>query len=321
MDNTFIYVPIRSDLIDRSLETLYRHTPPNFRVVIVDQTVDGLDANRLRNTYKNLMVLRTPRTITHKTGNLGFSKANNLGISLVSTPYFTLVNDDVEFINRKWWWGVMDAFKKADESTPDRPCLMVCPGSVKLPDWSVGREKGDDFYILPYKKHYSQAEYDDLINNEHYVNEHLTLMPESLIDGVTLYCPVFKTDRFLDVGMLDESYWPGGAEDYDYACRLSMRGYRGVGTTMSWVFHHWSKSLSAEEGDKIRRELDEPALRFGDHNLVWGYDEEGKPYHDIWGVLCRDCGKQRVRTTDNITAACPDCGWEFKIPPAKVVPL
>lgn len=321
MTNTVIYTPIRPDLIDRALETLYKHTPPNFRVIIVDQTVDGLDANRLRDTYKNLMVIRTPRTDAHKSGNLGFSKANNLAISLVDTPYFTLCNDDVEFINRGWWWGVMEAFKKCDESTPDKPCLMVCPGSIKLPDWSVGREKGDDFYIMPYKKRYTQEDYDFLINEPHFVNEHLTLMPGSLIDGVTLYCPVIKTERFLDVGFLDESYWPGGAEDYDFACRLSMRGYRGVGTTMSWVFHHWSKSLAAEDADKIRQQLDEPKLRFGDHNQVWGYDEENKPYHDIWGVMCRDCKQERLRTEDNITAKCPKCGWEFKIPPPKVRPL
>ncbi len=319
--NTVIFSPIRTDLIDRALETLYRHTVPNFKVIVVDQTVDGLDQNRLRDTYRNLTYMRTPRTEMYKTGNFGFSKANNLAIKLVDTPYFTICNDDVEFLNRQWWDGTMEAFKAVDDATPDTPCLMVCPGSIKLPDWSVGRPSGDDFYIMPYKRYYSNEEYEWLVNEPHYVNEHLTLMPGSVIDGVTLYCPVIKTEHFKTVGgALDERFWPGGAEDYDFACRISMRGFRGVGTTMSWVFHHWSKSIGPE-GDEIRDKLNEPELRFGDHNQIWGYDENNKPYHDIWGIECRDCGKTRVRTTDNVTAACPECGWKFKIPPITLRPF
>lgn len=320
MLNTFIYTPIRTDLLERSLDTLYAHTPPNFYVIIIDQTVPGLDANYLRDKYKNLMVVRTPKTDTHYTGNLGFSKANNLGISLVTTPYFTLVNDDVEFLNIKWWDGVLEAFDTVDSQTPERPCMMVCPGSIRLPDWSVGRPSGDHHDILPYKLDYSQEDYDNLVEEEHFVNEHLTLVPGSVIDGVTLYCPVIKTELFLDVGFLDEAYWPGGAEDYDYACRLSLKGYRGVGTTMSWVWHWWSKSLSAEDAQEVREKLNQPELRMGDHNKVWGHDETGKPYFDLWGVECRQCGA-RLRTDDNVTAICLADGWEFKIPPSTERPL
>lgn len=294
---------------------------PNFKVIVVDQTVDGLGHLNLRDRYKNLTVIRTPKTQRYYTGNLGFAKANNLGIALVDTPYFTLCNDDVEFVNRQWWFGVLAAFEKTTASTPDRPCMMVCPGSIKLPNWSVGRPSGDDFYILPYKRKYSHLEYMSLVEEDHYINKHLTLKPGSVIDGVTLYCPVIKTELFMDVGFLDESYWPGGAEDYDYACRLSMRGYRGVGTTMSWVFHHWSKSLAATDADAIREQLNQPELRMGDHNAIWGKDEEGTNYHDIWGPLCRDCKKERIRTVDNITGTCPECGWTFAIPQPKLYPL
>lgn len=318
--NTVIFTPIRGDLIERALETLYRHTPPNFYTIVVDQTIEGLDPN-LRDRYKNLTLIRTPKTDRHHTGNLGFQKANNFAINLVTTPYFTLANDDVEFVNKAWWEGVLEAFDKVDEATPSTPCLMVCPGSIKLPDWSVGRPPGDDFYILPYKRHYSQEEYDSLVGEPHYINEHLTLMPGSVIDGVTLYCPVIKTDLFKEVGPLDEWYYPGGAGDYDYACRLSLRGYRGVGTTMSWVFHHWSKSLGAEDAQEIRDKLYQPELRGEDHNKVWGYDEDGKPYHDIWGVECRGCGKSRLHTMNTVVAVCPKCGWEFKIPPITINPL
>lgn len=277
MENTFIIPIIRDDLIERCLETLYKNTVPNFYVYVIDQTPNGIDMN-LRDRYQNLMIIRSPRTLTHTKGNLGFSKATNLGIALVETPYFTMCNDDVEFIDRRWWFGVQDTFKKATESTPDRPCMMVNPGSIRLPDWSVGRPSGDHHDILPYQQKYSKEEYDHLVNDEHYINEHLTLMPGSVIDGVTMYCSVFKTKMFLEVGLLNEKFYPGGGEDYDYNCRANMHGYRCVGTTMSWVWHHWSKSFATiQEADAIKDLIDEK-LRWNNNNELWG---EG---FDIWGV-------------------------------------
>lgn len=277
MDNTFVIPVIRYDLIERCLETLYKNTVPNFYVYIIDQTPNGLPAD-LRDRYKNLMVIRTPKTNVHTKGNLGFAKATNLGISLVETPYFTMCNDDVEFINRAWWWGVIETFKKVNEQTPDRPAMMVNPASLKLPDWSVGRPAGDDHYIIDYKRRYSQEDYDHLLNDEHYVNEHLTIMPGSVIDGVTMYCSVFETAKFLEVGMLNEKFYPGGGEDYDYNCRANMHGYRCVGTTMSWVYHHWSKSFATIQEQEAIKDLIDDKLRWNNNNELWGEN------FDIWGM-------------------------------------
>lgn len=275
-ENTFIIPIIRPDLIEKCLETIYKYTVPNFYVYVIDQTPNGIDMN-LRNKYKDLMIIRTPRTDIHTKGNLGFAKATNLGIKMVETPYFTMCNDDVEFVNRKWWWGVLDTFKQVNEATPDKPCMMVNPASIKLPDWSVGRPSGDDHYILPYKKKYSEADWDHLVNEEHYVNEHLTIIPGTVIDGVTMYCSVVRTADFLGVDMLNEKFYPGGGEDYDYNARCNLAGYRAVGTTKSWVFHHWSKSFATiQDKDSVRDLIDE-GLKWNSNNELWG---EG---FDIWG--------------------------------------
>src|SRR3990167_5223226 len=102
---TVITAVIRPDLVGRMLETLYEYTEPMFYVYIIDQTARGLDSTALRNKYKNLMVIRTPKSDIHYTGNLGFAQANNLGIRLVDTPYFLMLNDDVELIHPAWWDG------------------------------------------------------------------------------------------------------------------------------------------------------------------------------------------------------------------------
>lgn len=311
---TVITPVIREDLVERMLQTLYEYTEPIFCVYLIDQTVDGLDSTDLRNRYKNLMVIRTPKSDVHYTGNLGFAQATNLGIQLVQTPYFMMCNDDVEFIHPKWWDGVIETFRKVEEATPDSPAVIVNPSSIKLPDWSVGRPAGDDHYILPYKDQYTDADWDFLINEEHYVNEHLTIMPGSVIDGVTLYASVAHTQRFLEIGFLDEKFFPGSGEDYDYSCRARMFNYRSVGTTLSYVFHHWSSTFKALHDQEKVKSLQMPELNWNHTNEKWGED------FDIWGVHCSKCDAIMV-TTDGITAHCPKGHETYKMPEITISPL
>ena len=313
--NTFVIVVAVPGFIDRCLQTLYQYTEKgSFYVFIIDQTIDGLDSTALRNRYKNLLVIRTPKSDVHRTGNLGHSQATNLGISLVETPYVTLLNDDVEFVSPKWWQGVLDTFTKVSEQTPDRPAIMVNPASIKLPDWSVGRDKGDDFYILPHKDTYPDADWEFLVNQPHYVNEHLTLQPGSVIDGVNLYCSVCDTKKLNEVGRIDDYWFPGSANDYDLSCRAGMYGYRCIGTTMSWVYHHWSATFHS---DAEMQALAIPELNHGDLRDKWG------DRLDVWGVKCiKGEGEVRLITTDGITAHCPKHPDEiYDIPQNTFMPL
>lgn len=304
--NTFVIPIIRPDCIERCLETLYKYTPDNFYVYIIDQTVRGIDYN-IRDKYKNLMLIRSPRTDKHHTGNLGFTQASNLAIQLVQTPYVTFLNDDVEFINKKWWQGVEDTFAKVAATTPERPAMIVNVASIKLPDWSVGRDKGDDFYILDYKEEYTDEDWEFLVNEDHYVNEHLTIKPGSVIDGINLYCSVTDTKKLIEVGMLDERWYPGGADDYDLCCRASMYGYRSVGTTLSWIFHHWSQSFAASRDEEEVKTLVQDELRCGNLNDKW-FDR-----FDLWGVTCKECG-EIMHTEDGRWARCSKDHEIYKMP-------
>lgn len=314
---TVITPIIRSDLIERMLETLYAHTEPIFYVFIIDQTVQGIDATKLRDQYRNLMIIRPPKSDLHYTGNLGFAQATNLGISLTQTPYFMMCNDDVEFIHKGWWQGVLDTFEKVERETPLRPAVIVNPSSFKLPDWSIGRSSGENHFIVPYKKDYTDADWDFLINERHYVNKHLTIEPNTVIDGVTMYASVCNTQRFLQIGLLDEKFFPGSGEDYDYSCRAAMVGYRCVGTTLSYVFHHWSKSIHGAQEQEEVRSLMTPELNWN------GTDEKWGPGFDIWGVKCPECGENmRCNKGDPELATCPKHPKEvYRMPENTIMPL
>lgn len=297
---TAIIPVILTSNIDRCLETLYKYTEEDsFYVYIIDQSVRGLDATALRNKYRNLMVIRTPKSNIHHTGNLGFAQATNLGITLVQTPYFMMLNDDVEFINKGWWQGVLDTFQQVEEATPTSPAVIVCPASIRLADWSVGRASGDDFDIIPYKEQYADEDWRHLVHDKHYVNEHLTIQPDSVFDGVTMYATVCDTRKFLEVGLLDEHYFPGSGEDYDWSCKSRMFNYRCVATTKSWVFHHWSSTFRALRAEKEEvKSLQIPELSWNNNHEKWG------KRFDIWGIRCTQCNEIMI-TKDGQAAACP----------------
>lgn len=334
---TFIIPIIRPELLVACLDSLYKYTDNSmFYVFVVDQTVHGIDIN-LRDKYKNLMIIRTPKSDVHTTGNLGHSQATNLGIQLVQTPYICMLNDDVLFISSKWWGGIMETFEDVKKATPTRPALMVNAASIKLPDWSVGRPKGEDHYILPLKSEYTEADWDFLVNEPHYINEHLTIRPKTVIDGVNLYCSVVDTKKLLEVGLIDDFFYVGGANDYDLCCRASMFGYRCVGTTKSWVFHYWSVSFQSLQDEEEVRGLIQEELKHESLEEKWGYkkDKEGNllkykdgeregqliPQMDLWGCRCNICDGI-LHTTDGVIAACPKHPEEvYNIPQNTIMPL
>lgn len=311
--NTFVIPILDTNLIDRCLETLYKYTPNNFYVIVIDQSIEGLDVN-LRDKYKNLMVIRTAKSDIHHTGNLGHSQATNLGVQLTQTPYVTFLNDDVEFVHKDWWQGIIDTFAKVEKATPSRPAIMVNAASIKLPDWSVGKPKGEDHYILPYREEYTDEDWRFLVDEQHYVNEHLTIQPGSVIDGINLYCSVVDTKKLLEVGLIDELWYPGSANDYDLCCRASMFGYRCVGTTLSWVFHHWSQTFQNEEQMQM---LVQDELKHLDLKDKWG------DRFDLWGVRClREACDEIMHTADGVQAACPKHPEEvYAVPENSIMPL
>ena len=307
--NTIVFPIIRPDLIRTALETLYRYTPPNFDVIVIDQSPNGIDKDIIDKYVK--VYIRPYR-------NLGFAKATNTGFRLADTKYVTTCNDDVEFIG-DWWDGIVKTFDKVDKATPDKPCLMVNPSSAKLPDWSVGKPRGEHHYIIPYKEFYTLEDYQFLLDEPHFVNEHLTINPDTVIDGVACYCSVFKKEYLDRVGLFDERYYPGGGEDYDLGCRANMMGYRTVGTTLSYVFHHWSKSFSSLQEQKEIKALVDQERCWNNHAEIWG---EGR--HDLWGAKCYVCDKNmKVINIDEypMYAICPDNHRKYKMPTVEKVPL
>jgi len=294
--NTFVVPIIRTDFIERCLETMHRHTPPGFQVVIIDQTPEGVlkdIPSRMFDGY-----FRPYR-------NLGFAKASNTGFKiaqgkvnevfehreyqeglhkgfrwmelrngdrlvlhgLLSTDFkfdpsfITTCNDDVEFINKRWWEGIIETFNKVETA------VCVNPSCPKLPAWSMGTE--EDVDLFPYEEDYTEEDYDSMLVHPEWGGE-------KVIDGICMWCTVFRTEAFEWVGYFDERFYPGAGEDYDYLGRSYKEGFRCVGTSRSWVYHHWG--VSKDRMHEAKRAVVDPRLAWNKIYEIWpnGFDIWGK---------------------------------------------
>jgi GT2 family glycosyltransferase len=281
--NTFITNPVRPDYIERNLDTLYRFTDGNFRVIVVDQTADGV--------YQQVKDAAHVYLRPHR--NLGFSKSMNEGIIHAlrwGSKFITVMNDDVEFMNHRWWDGVIETFDM------DEKILAVNPECPRIPGWGYGLDHGQYLDLLPYKTEYTDEDYNFLLAGEfNDVRETFNPLFEAkgrqntfpthkvgVIDGIATWCTIFKRECLETFGLFEERYYPGGGEDYDYNARVYREKKRMVGTTKSWVWHWWGQSKDVlEDRGKSLPALDK--LKWCNPHLLWPEDKNGGQEMDPWG--------------------------------------
>ncbi|MDA7581174.1 glycosyltransferase [Candidatus Pelagibacter sp.] len=82
---TIIIVTIRGKISINSLKSLYK----KYRIIIIENTNNKAFKKKIKNKFNNIEVYLSKK-------NLGFGKANNLGIKKVKTPHTLMINPDVE---------------------------------------------------------------------------------------------------------------------------------------------------------------------------------------------------------------------------------
>lgn len=218
--NTVVFPIIRTDYILRALRTLHEHTPPNFKVIVVDQTrPSGVFEHELRQLCD--LHIKTKK-------NYGFAQASNFGIRLAPTQYITVSNCDVEFLPG-WWEGIMETFERFPTA------LAVNPMSPREPGWGYGQEG--------YIQHCTLQE----ARNPETIERLKEERNWQVVDGIVTWCTVFRADLLDEVGLFDERFFPGSGEDYDLNGRAYVAGYRMLATSRSWVWHWWSRSKDGRE--------------------------------------------------------------------------
>jgi len=227
--NTFVIPHLSNKGVLRCLKTLWRHTPHNFRVILVDQGKEDLTEEIKGLVHLYIKAYRP----------LGFAKACNIGWQLADTKYVTLLNDDVEFVHKNWWKGVEDSFEE--------DVVGVNPMSSR--QYSTGMKITDS---VPYKKKWSLKDYNEMLR-----------LPFRHTQCMAMFCTIIDQEIGKKIGIFDEFFFPAGGEDTDWIIRAKAlresqnhhRGYKVISTPKSYVWHWWNQSAVDPTFMKARIQL------------------------------------------------------------------
>lgn len=263
--NTFVVPFIRNDYIQGFLKSLYEFTDPEtFNVIVIDQSPVGVYEEIKDKVHLYIRPYR----------NLGFAKAMNTGIRLATTEFVSCYNDDVEFVNKKWWGGIMETFENVGPT-----CFAVNPSSPKEAAWGYGhkapegRVLTEDERGVVWVKDGKPLDLEECRTEEGY--QWLLDHNRGWVDGIALWGPTFRRSIFDEIGLFDERFYPGGGEDYDLNARAydaswgeTKTRYRMVGTSASFVYHHWGSSGSPDTSAIKISEIKEQGIIF-DNKYRW----------------------------------------------------
>jgi len=285
---TYVCPIIHDKYISRLLYTLYKYSEPDsFRFVLIDQC-----ENRVGRDVWNFIKDKV-HLYMHPKRNLGYAKASNEGIIHGlhwGSPYICVTNDDIEIIDKRWLDGIVETFEM------DERMMVVVPMSPRVAGWGYGLDYNPE--VLPYKSEYTEADYNYLVEGDFSKVDQPDHMPKqmkgSVVDGAAFIMPYFKREAFDEVGLMDEHFFPGSGEDYDYLARAYSKGYRVVSTSKSWVWHHWSKSKDLFASGDLERPYYKPETHGYWNNMGDLYDPKKNEGHDfdIWGSYTNKKGKK-----------------------------
>ncbi|MCI1477146.1 MAG: glycosyltransferase family 2 protein [Clostridium beijerinckii] len=82
------------DLTKQTIESIIKEHPNfNYEVILVDNASSDGSINKLQDKFRNIITTQKLRIIINK-DNLGFAKANNIGIKFARGKYILLLNSD-----------------------------------------------------------------------------------------------------------------------------------------------------------------------------------------------------------------------------------
>ena len=220
MDTTDIIIPVWNNarITIECLQGLREHTGEHvgvpIRVILVDNgshASERVAVERELAHHENHVLLRQPK-------NLGFAPAVNIGMDVVETPYFCVLNNDV-VVTKGWLYRLREAMDNYLEYAALGP---VTDHSGSTQQYNRIAERMD----------WPPLEFDEMA--EHVNGQ--TEQTYALAGNLSYFCTLFRKCVTDDVGRLYEGFVNGG-EDDDYNDRLREAGW-AVGICLNCFVYH-----------------------------------------------------------------------------------
>lgn len=208
------------------LESLFKTDYPLFSVLIVDN--DSLDGSPewVKEKYPEVRLIRNSQ-------NLGFGKANNIGIEKGCSPYIALLNSDT-VVEKGWLRPLIETARK------DPSVAATCSKLLFLQNPRIVNGVGGGMNYVGYG--YDIGAYE--VDNGQFDEERDVFFP-------TAAACVLKRTAFEEAGGFDEQFFMYH-EDVDLGWRLRLKGYC-IKCVPDSVVHHAFGGTSLKSGSMAFR--------------------------------------------------------------------
>ncbi len=199
---------------EKCLKSIKKNTHTPYKILVIDNG----------STDRTVEELRKDRSIFHieNSCNLGFSKAFNLGMSLIDTPYFVIANNDI--IVTENWLSTMIYYINED---PELMLLGPRSNYVSGPQIAIDASYKDDATLDEYAKIFKLFEEE----------------PITYFRRIVFFCTLFKKEALEKIGFLDEIFGMGNFEDDDYCRRVQVKKLKTAYCNKVFIHHYGSTSF------------------------------------------------------------------------------
>nr|WP_312196775.1 glycosyltransferase [Brucella anthropi] len=225
-----------SDALAATLASVRRATNDcAVKVILVDNASNADERSKIRTAItSHIEEIGDSWRYIEQPENLGFSGGNNIGIQEFladeDITHICLLNGDVIVTNH--WLDRLLAHKKdiisaVTNKADSEQCIPVSY-DAELSEF-VNIESGR-INEGPYRR------------VQEFADQRHTIWQGNLVEtDVTFFCVLLTTQACREIGLLDETFFPGGFEDDDYCLRARELGY-DIFLARDTFIHHWGSA-------------------------------------------------------------------------------
>lgn len=280
-----------SDYVNVTLGSIFHSKSKiDYELLLVDNASSDVEISKIRDSFEKYKKqnVKLPWKIITLEKNLGFSGGNNYGIKEFSKntdiTHYCLLNSDV-IVNDYW----LDRLLKHNKN------FISCVTN-----------KADSNQCIPVNYDFNIV---DCLNSEGTLNKqyfdivnkfagvwHNTWSGNIVATEPTFFCVLISRSIIDQIGLLDETFFPGGFEDDDYCMRASSANISTWLARDVFIHHFGSGSFGAlpssyfsDNALKNKRYLEQK------HNIIWKMRAE-KPFESFFFDLIYSLGSSDTNT-------------------------
>ena len=197
MTNKELTVIITTFRSEDKIESCLNSIDPNIKVFVIENSNNKKFKNYIENKYLNVECLLTNE-------NLGYGKANNIGLKKTKTKYCLILNPDT----------ILE--KKA------------------IQNFIISAEKNKNFYIM------APLQNKDEFTKNNIFKDNLTLLETKQVEGFAMF---LNMEKFFDIGFFDENFFLY-LEEIDLCKRVKNKNGRILIDPNIKIFHFAGKSVN-----------------------------------------------------------------------------